>query len=69
MADPKRISKDSIRRSKEKPTTGNGRTGGRKPKLSETNLQGGSTSKGGGWIARLLTRASETHKPTGKHGR
>lgn len=62
----KKINRDQIRRSKQLPTTGNGERGGQKPKLSETNLQG---SRKPGFIARLLTRASETHKPTGKHGR
>ncbi len=62
----KRIDPKSIKRSKEQPTTGNGRTGGQKPKLSETNLGG---RRKGGFIARLLTRASESHRRSGKHGK
>lgn len=53
---PKKISKGSISRSQQLPTTGNGRTGGQKPKLSETNLSG---SKKPGFIAGLFTRRSQ----------
>lgn len=42
-------------------TTGDGYTFGQKPKMSETNL--GKP----GFLARLLTRASQSHKPGGKH--
>jgi hypothetical protein len=49
----KKISKGSVGRSKQLPTTGNGRTGGQKPKLSETNLPGKT-----GFIAGLFTRRS-----------
>ena len=57
----RRISKDSIRRSRELPTTGNGVTGGQKPKLSETNLQGSRQ----GFVARLFTRRSQPGKHSG----
>ena len=56
----KKITKAQIARAKSQPTTGNGTTGGQKPKMSETNLPG---RHGQSWVARLLTRAS---KP-GKH--
>lgn len=56
----RKISKDSIRRSRELPTTGNGVTGGQKPKLSETNLGGKQ-----GWVARLFTRRSQPGRHQG----
>ncbi len=55
----KKIGRASVRRSREIPTTGNGRTGGQKPKLSETNLSG---SKKPGFIAGLFTRRSQPGK-------
>jgi hypothetical protein len=55
----KKIGKGSIRRSRETPTTGNGRTGSQKPKLSETNLSGGRKTS---WIAGLFTRRSQPGK-------
>jgi hypothetical protein len=54
----RKISKDSIRRSRELPTTGNGKDSGQKPKLSETNLQGNKQ----GWVAKLFTRRSQPGK-------
>lgn len=51
----KKIDPASIARSKQKPTTGNGRTGGQKPKLSETNLPGSNRQS---WLAGLFTRRS-----------
>ncbi len=48
----KRIDRDKIYRSKNMPTTGDGRTGGQKPKLSQTNLSGGKD----GFIAPLIRR-------------
>lgn len=56
----KKIDRASIQRSRDLPTTGNGRSGGQKPKLSETNLPGSDRQS---WIAGLFTRRS---KP-GKH--
>jgi hypothetical protein len=38
--DKKRIDPDKIYRSKQMPTTGDGRTHSQKPKLSQTNLPG-----------------------------
>lgn len=55
----KRINRDQIRRSKQLPTTGDGKVGGQKPKLSETNLQGSGKQT---WVARLFTRRSQPGK-------
>ncbi len=55
----KKIGRASVRRSQEQPTTGNGRTGGQKPKLSETNLPG---SRKQSWLAGLFTRRSQPGK-------
>lgn len=52
----KRITRASVGRSRVFPTTGNGRTGGQKPKLSETNLPG---SRKQSWVAGLFTRRSQ----------
>lgn len=47
-----------------RPTTGDGRSFNQKPKLSETNLQGNEKP---GFVARLLTRASQSNRRTGRH--